>query len=408
MTVKLYDTLPYERTFTATVQSCLKADPAEGSGGEIRFAVTLNQTLFFPEEGGQTPDTGILTPLDSRANKPSAAVSDVQIKGDEIIHFCSIPLEPGSKVTGRIDWAHRFDNMQQHTGEHIISGLVNKYYHLNNVGFHLSDDTVTMDYDGELTPEQIEKLEMLANQAVWDNRTVTAWYPPADELASLNYRSKLDLAENVRLVRIEGVDLCACCAPHVRCTGEIGMIKIVDFRRYKGGMRLWIVCGGRALADYRMLHDQTGAISFDLSAPRDDLMPFIRAQKDEISKLKEAGSRMGASLLQKEIQSVPADRKHVILFEEDFTDDKAVRDCLNELAAGRSGWCVCFYNRSVNGGDSSWRYICVGEGIDCRVFNKALQDAFPARGGGRNSMVQGSVSADKETLISWFDTLSSC
>ena len=167
MTVKLYDLKPYDRTFKATVQTCTNA----GRSDAVLFAVTLDQTLFFPEEGGQSCDTGLLTPQLSNANKPTISVIDVQLKGDEIVHYCDRPIEPGSAVTGKIDWAHRFDNMQQHTGEHIISGLVNKHFGFNNVGFHLSNETVTMDYDHELTPEQINRLEMLlcitAAKLIW-------------------------------------------------------------------------------------------------------------------------------------------------------------------------------------------------------------------------------------------------
>ena len=405
MTIKLYDTNPYDRTFTAVIRSCRKAESAGGAEtGEVRYAVTLDQTLFFPEEGGQTPDTGVLTPLDSRASKPSAAVLDVQIEGDEIVHYCSIPLEPGSSVTGRIDWDHRFDNMQQHTGEHIVSGLARKYYQLTNVGFHLSNDTVTMDYDGELTAEQIEKLESCANRAIWENHTVTAWYPPADELASLDYRSKIDLADGVRLVRIEGVDLCACCAPHVRTTGEVGLLKIIDYRRYKGGMRLWIVCGGRALADYRMLHEQSAGISFDLSAPRDQLDSAVKARLREIEALKTAHAEAGAALLAARISAVPDDQKHAVLFEDSISDDRTIRDALNELASGRTGYCAAFYNpqgAADGSGPSAWRYICASTGSDCRTFNSLLKESFEVRGGGKEGMVQGSVTADRAELEAW-------
>ena len=397
MTVKLYDLKPYDRTFKATVQTCTNA----GRSDAVLFAVTLDQTLFFPEEGGQSCDTGLLTPQLSNANKPTISVIDVQLKGDEIVHYCDRPIEPGSAVTGKIDWAHRFDNMQQHTGEHIISGLVNKHFGFNNVGFHLSNETVTMDYDHELTPEQINRLEMLANEAIWNNCPVTAWYPSPDELASLSYRSKIDLDAGVRLVRIDGVDLCACCAPHVSTTAQVGLLKITDYRRYKGGMRLWIKCGGRALADYRMLHDQAGALSEEFSSPRDALFEPVQKIKQDLESAKSELTKAHASLLQNRIKSIPDDKPHIILLEPEIDDTKALRDALNELAEKRGGYCAAFYGRQ----DQTWRYLCAGTGSDCRIWNEELKKAFPVRGGGREGMVQGSVEADEAALSAWFATL---
>ena len=418
MTIKLYDTNPYDRSFNAVVQTCGKAGlSGAGDDAPVLFAVTLDQTLFFPEEGGQSPDTGVLTPRLSNANKPSVSVLDVQIEGEEIIHYCDRPIEPGSEITGRIDWDHRFDKMQQHTGEHIVSGLVNKYYGYSNVGFHLSNDTVTMDYDRELTAEQISRLELLANQAIWENLPVTAWYPPAEELKTLRYRSKIDLAEGVRLVKIDGVDLCACCAPHVSSTAQVGLLKIVDYRRYKGGMRLWIKCGGRALEDYGMLHDQTAAISAELSAPRDALLePVVRAGR-EIEALKTELAAANAALLQSKILSIPSDQQDVTLFEPGMNDVKILRDALNELAAARSGYCCVFFDCSISesevqteraAADRSaapvWRYICASTGSDCRAWNEDLKKAFTVRGGGKESMVQGSVTASQEDLSAWLSS----
>ena len=325
----------------------------------------------------------------------------MQLKGDEIVHYCDRPIEPGSAVTGKIDWAHRFDNMQQHTGEHIISGLVNKHFGFNNVGFHLSNETVTMDYDHELTPEQIDRLEMLANEAIWNNCPVTAWYPSPDELASLHYRSKIDLDAGVRLVRIDGVDLCACCAPHVSTTAQVGLLKITDYRRYKGGMRLWIKCGGRALADYRMLHDQAGALSEEFSSPRDALLEPVQKIKQDLESAKSELAKAHASLLQNTIKSIPDDQPHIILLEPEIGDTKALRDALHELAEKRGGYCAAFYGRQ----DQTWRYLCAGTGSDCRIWNEELKKAFPVRGGGREGMVQGSVEADEAALSAWFATL---
>ena len=389
MTVKLYDTNPYETKFTAQVISC---EPAAD-----RYAVVLDRTLFFPEEGGQTPDHGVLT-----YRNETIIVADVQIRSDEIIHYCDKPVDARSEVTGEIDWARRFDNMQQHTGEHIVSGLVHTLCGYNNVGFHLSEETVTMDYDGELSAEQIERIETLANQAIWEDHTVTVRYPEPAELAALDYRSKLDLTQGVRLVNIDGIDLCACCAPHVSGTAQVGLLKIIDYRRYKGGMRLWVKCGGRALADYRTLHEQALAVSGELSSPRESLADPLRALKEELESRKQAIGSLSASLLTARIREIPADQMNVVLFENDIDNDKALRDAANELAASRRGFCAVFFAPD----DTSWRYICASTGSDCRTWNEELKKAFPVRGGGQAGMVRGSVTAGEDELRAWFEILS--
>lgn len=404
MTVKLYDKQPYETGFAATVVSCEKADGKAGS--DTRYGIVLDQTLFFPEEGGQTPDLGVIMPRAQHqpdADSRAVNVLDVQIEGDEIIHYCDQPLDPGTGITGEIDWARRFDNMQQHTGEHIVSGLVHKYFGYENVGFHLSEETVTMDYDGELSPEQISKLEQLANEAIWADHRVTTCYPEAAELAALDYRSKLDMTEGVRLVEIEGIDLCACCAPHVSSTAQVGLLKIVDYRRYKGGMRLWIVCGKRALDDYGVLHDQALALSGELSSPRESLTEPVRALKDEINEQKLALHELSASLLSARIREIPADKNSIVMFERDIDDDKALRDAVNRLTETHDGCCAVFFAPSEDAsGTTTWRYICAGKASDCRAWNEALKKAFPVRGGGRDNMVQGSVTAGEQDLRRWF------
>ena len=402
MTVKLYDERPYETKFSATVVSCAKPSAA-GSEASTRYAVVLDRTLFFPEEGGQTPDLGVLTPRLSTASKPTVTGLDVQIEGGEIVHYCTQPLDPGTEVTGKIDWARRFDHMQQHTGEHIVSGLVHKYFGYENVGFHLSEDTVTMDYDDELSPEQIDRIEGLANKAIWEDHAVTARYPDTAGLSDLNYRSKLDLTEGVRLVEIEGIDLCTCCAPHVSSTAQVGLLKVVDYRRYKGGMRLWIVCGGRALADYRTLHDQALSLSGELSSPRESLTEPVRALKNEIDAQKLALHELSASLLSARIREIPADQNSIILFEREIDDDKALRDAVNRLTETHDGCCAVFFAPSEDAaGTTTWRYICASKTSDCRVWNEALKNAFPVRGGGRDNMVQGSVTAGEQDLRRWF------
>lgn len=281
---------PYMKQFNAIVVSCEQYPAATEAAETIKYDVVLDQTLFFPEEGGQTPDKGTI------AGYP---VVDVQIKDEIITHTIAVPIleeDPGvytgtvsdtdhdaafttedrppfsvgDEVSGEIDWAHRFSNMQQHTGEHIFSGLVKKSFGYDNVGFHLSDSTVTMDYDGPLTEDDVRELEWEANRVIIRQLPVHASYPSDDELSKIDYRCKKELSGAIRIVSIPGVDDCACCAPHVKNTGEVGLLKVLDIQNYKGGVRLSILCGFRALLDYRIIRKHLRDISHISSAPMYD------------------------------------------------------------------------------------------------------------------------------------------
>ena len=217
-TVRLYENNSYIKTFDAVVLSCEEKDGA--------YFIVLNQTSFFPEGGGQYADKGTIG---------EATVLDVQIKDEIITHKIDKPINVGESVTCKIDWDTRFSRMQHHTGEHIVSGVIHNIYGYNNVGFHLNDHIVTLDTDGPLNEQDIAKIELEVNKVIYANKKINVIYPSASELSNYDYRSKLDITENVRLVEIEGVDLCACCAPHVAQTGEIGIIKIISFIPYKKG-----------------------------------------------------------------------------------------------------------------------------------------------------------------------------
>ena len=239
---KLYYEDVHMTEFEATVTECIYDEKKK------IYKVVLDRTAFFPEEGGQVADTGTLT---FACNNSSAFCTlpllDAHIKNDIIYHYVEQEIPVGTTVRGCVDWCRRFDFMQQHSGEHIISGLVNKYYGYDNVGFHLGLQEVTLDFNGVLTLEQLREMEEKANEAVWKNLPVIITYPSSEELLSMEYRSKLDLTENVRIVTIPGYDVCACCAPHVDTTGQIGIIKITNVQSHRGGVRVNILCGNRAL-----------------------------------------------------------------------------------------------------------------------------------------------------------------
>ena len=246
MTDKLYEEDAYLREFEAEVTGCV---PAEGG-----WLVTLDRTAFYPEGGGQPADTGTLG---------GARVLDVHEQEGEILHTTDAPLPVGDRTAGAIDWEARFSRMQQHTGEHIVSGVIHRLFGLDNVGFHMGRDAVTIDLNGELTADDLTRVERLANEAVWENLPVGVEYPAPEALAALDYRSKKELTGRVRIVTVPGSDVCACCGTHVRRTGEIGVIKLLTSQRYKGGVRVWLLCGDRALTDYNEKNAQAYAVSGD-------------------------------------------------------------------------------------------------------------------------------------------------
>ena len=381
MTLKLYDSDSHMQEFEAVVQIC-------ESAGEL-WHITLDRTAFFPEGGGQSADTGVLD---------SAHVLDVQEIDGEIIHITDAPLREGAAVHGALDWAKRFRRMQAHSGEHIISGLVHTRFGYRNVGFHLGEDVVTMDYDGELTRDQIAALEFLANAAVWKNVPIIAEYPSPEVLQTLEYRSKLALTENVRIVTIEGYDVCACCAPHVSHTGEIGAIKIIDAMRHRGGMRLTILCGVDAMQQYRMLFDEAAALSNLLSVPKDQLVPAVERLFAERDGLERALKAREEKLNAMRLKALPESGKNLVIVD-DFDDPDAMRELVNVGMERASGVCAAFSGNDVDG----YRYIIGSLHVDLRACAKEINAALNGRGGGRPTMIQGSCLADADTIRSFFN-----
>lgn len=268
-TIKLYEADPYLGEFTAVVEKCI-------SEAGI-FKVALNQTAFYPEGGGQPADTGILG---------EARVVDVQESGGIIWHTVTQLLEPGREVTGSIDFERRFSLMQNHSGEHIVSGIITKKYGCSNVGFHMGTDGITMDFDCVLTEEQLAEVELEANSVVLDDVPIRAYYPSSEELKELEYRSKKALSGAVRIVEVEGCDRCACCGTHVSHTGEIRLIKFLRLQNYKGGVRITMLCGERAFEDYCVKHDKLTAAARLLSVKPEQVEESVVRLKEKNIELK--------------------------------------------------------------------------------------------------------------------------
>lgn len=381
MTEKLYNTDSHMHTFTAQVLSC-------GMEGE-HFGLVLDRTAFFPEGGGQCADTGVLICPDGA----QVQVLDVQEKNGQIVHVTDQAVESGTAVQGELDWAQRFSNMQQHTGEHIVSGLVHAAYGYDNVGFHLGREIVTMDFNGTIPAEDVPELERRANGAVFANLPVQVTYPSAEELKMLEYRSKLELEKDVRIVTIPGVDVCACCAPHVNTTGEIGLIKIVDLQKYKGGVRMTIQCGGRALADYQTKQDNIVQISKALSAKQEETAAAVERQKAELAAVKEKYVAVQGELTMLRAETIPATEGSICLVEADM-DAKAMRTLVNLLVEKAGRVAAVFAGNDQDG----YRYIIGSKQVDLRALSKELNVVLNGRGGGSAAMIQGSAQTDETTI----------
>lgn len=383
-TEKLYDTDAYQTEFTASI---LSISPRSEKNSLSLYDVILNRTLFFPEEGGQNADQGTIN---------GYPVTDVQIKDNIIIHTIAVDstllpafeadLTIGKEIEGKIDWNMRYSNMQQHSGEHIISGLVHAHFGYNNVGFHLSPQTVTLDFNGLLDKDDLLLIETLANEAIYKNLTILAEYPDESILASLHYRSKLELKDSIRIVTIPGYDICACCAPHVKMTGEIGIIKITDVINYKGGVRISILCGNRALEDFRKKQDIVSSISILTSSKPEAITDAVLRLKEENYSLNGKIASLYDSLVELKAASIPPAEKNLCLFESAL-ESSAHRKYVNLLVQNCNGICAVFVGNEENG----YRYIIASKSMDVRSLNNILKEKFNAKGGGSLEMIQGSL-----------------
>ena len=376
-TKKLYDTNSYLKEFQATVVSC------EQKSEDI-WKIVLDKTAFFPEGGGQAGDTGWLNDVE---------VTDTREKAGVIYHETKAPFEVGTSVAGKIDFAVRFDKMQQHTGEHILSGLVCSGYGYNNVGFHLSSEITTLDFDGELSSEQVRELEVKANEMIYANLPVRVLFPTKEELAVMDYRSKIEIEGQVRIVEIPGVDRCACCAPHVKSTAEVGMIKIVSCDRHRGGCRLTIVCGMRALKDYQQKQDSVGKVSAALSAKPEKIAEAVARLQEQQVKLREQLNAIQSMYLKGKLEMLTGEERSVCIFEETL-DSIAVRNFVNDAMGKCDGVCGAFIGTD-NGG---YHYVLGSKTVDMREFSKKLNEKFQGKGGGKPQMVQGSLTGSAKEI----------
>lgn len=377
-TIKLYENDSYIKNFTATVLACEEKDGA--------FFVVLDKTAFFPEGGGQAADKGEINGL---------KVLDVQIKDEVIYHKLEKPLEIGSTVDCNIDWDTRFPRMQNHTGEHIVSGVIHRTFGYNNVGFHMNDTLVTFDVDGPLNDEQIREVEIKANQAIYGNKSIKAIYPTAEELPDYDYRSKLDITEGVRLIEIEDTDLCACCAPHVARTGEVGIIKIVSYIPYKKGTRIEMLCGALALNDYMALHNVNKKLMNMLSAKRYEIHESVERIQAELSSVRAENKKLSGELATLKMEKHIKDNKVCVFIDGASYDE--LRSCSNNLIEEHE-YCYLFSNTDEN----NYIYVVSSKTQSVRDLVQSLNTTFNGKGGGRDTYAQGKITATKNQILEYF------
>jgi alanyl-tRNA synthetase len=287
--------------------------------------------------------------------------------------------------------------MQQHSAEHIVSGLVKERFGYDNVGFHLGTENSTLDFNGEITQEQLKELQWRANELVVENLDIIETYPTKEEVESMEFRSKIELDEGLRIIIIPDVDQCACCAPQLKKTGEIGLIKLTNMERYKGGVRITMLCGFRALEDYTQKEKSVKSISTLLSAKEKEVFQAVELLKDEVESWKQKNYQLSEKLIQYKAREIPDSTKIVCLFEEDLTGE-GPRHLMNLVLEQGKEVCGVFYPDNKDG----YRYTIGSKSMDVSTIGKNLNERFQGRGGGKPNMVQGSIKGEEDEIRKWF------
>ena len=366
---ELYYKDAYLKEFDAVVTGC-----AEGKTG---FEITLSKTAFYPEGGGQPGDTGTLN---------GTAVTDTRSRNDVIVHITEQPIAVGTPVHGIICWQRRFDLMQQHSGEHIFSGIVHEFFGYDNIGFHLGEDTITLDFSGPLTWEDLRRVEDKANEIIWRNTEVEVSYPDEQHLHALAYRSKKELEGTVRIVSIADADVCACCGTHVRSAGEIGLIKVLSCAARKSGTRVEIVCGKRALCYCQTVCDENRRISHLLSAKVNETSAAVERMQKELIDTTYKMRGIILNELYSRLPEIEMDLPLYVYFAEGV-DSKELLKFANLVNEERHARISAAFTKK----DDHWHYVIISKSTDLRPLSRQLNEMFSGRGGGNRELIQGSL-----------------
>ncbi len=381
MTRKLYYEDSHIKQFTATVLSCTQ--------GKDRWEVVLDQTAFFPGGGGQLPDTGAMN---------MARVMGAREDGEDVVHYVTAPMTVGSTVECRLNWNQRLRRMQNHSGEHVLSGIIHSKFGYENVGFHMGEDFITVDYSGELTAGQVYDIERECNLAIAANVPITCTFYEKEALAALEYRSKKELRGPVRIVNVLGYDTCACCAPHVYTTGQIGMIKIYTHARHRGGTRLTMLCGMDALDDYNARCANISAISGLLSAKPMEVSRAAAKLWQEHEDLKYKLTGLYNKLTDIKIAAIAPTEGNLVIFDEDLDMDH-LRMLVNGAVPKCGGMAAAF----IGSDEEGYRYIIGSAHVDLRAKGKEINAAIKGKGGGKSEMIQGTATATAAEIKKYFE-----
>lgn len=378
-TRKLYYENSHLSAFSAQVLTCAPTEKG--------YEVVLDATAFYPEGGGQAADTGFLS---------GVRVLDTRERGEVVVHLCEKPLEVGQTVEGRIDWANRFTRMQQHSGEHIVSGIIHRRFGYHNTGFHMGADVTTIDFDGVIPEEALAEIEAEANGAVWDNLPLRVWYPSEEELPKVTYRTKKQLPWPVRIVEVPGFDCCACCGTHVDATGEIGIIKLFSAVNFRGGTRMEMACGGRAMKILNETYAQNKLVSQAFSAKIFETGAAAQRMNDQLANLKYQLTGVQRKLFSQ--TAAGYENAGNVLHFEDNLDGTGLRELADSIAAVCGGWAAVF----SGSGEEGFGFCLAAKEGDLRPLCREMTMALHGRGGGKPAFQQGRVQAKKKEIEAFF------
>jgi len=378
MTEKLFYVDAYMKEFDATVISC------ESKGD--KWVIVLDKTAFYPEGGGQPTDVGTLEDV---------LVQEVHEKDGIILHTTDKPIQPGTKVHGVIDWERRFDHMQQHSGEHIVSGMLCESFHCDNVGFHMGSEIIQIDYNADIPWEEALKIEERANEYIRQDHPFVELWPAPEELTKLEYRSKKALTGAVRIASFPGADMCACCGTHVKSSAQVGLVKLLSCQKMGDGVRIEMLSGKRAFDYLATTWDQNQMVSRELSATPKATAEAVKKLKEEMMRLKGQLSASQDSMFEM-LTDKHIGEKDPVIFVGDMESD-SVRKLCDMLAEKATGRCCVFAGK-----DSNYKYSVIHKDNDIKDLIKEMNTALNGRGGGRNGFAQGSINASRNDVVIFF------
>ena len=365
----------YLTEYDSQVLSCEKQDKG--------YAVVLSDTIFYPEGGGQKCDTGYLDDV---------RVFDVQERNDKVIHWCEAPLETGKTVHGRIDWTERFDHMQNHTGEHIVSGLIHKNYGYENVGFHMGE-VIQIDFDGFLDWNMVQEIERQANEVIEGNYEIRELFPDQNDLETISYRSKKALQGTIRLVEVPNADLCACCGTHVKRAGEVGVIKIISAEKHKNGVRLQMLSGRKCREFLTKVFEEARAVSEKLSAPVTGISEYVDKLNDRNIELSSQLYQLRMDVLTDGLKDIEDDQYLCLQFLKDY-DRISITRYLDMLMKNNKGKIAGVVNEKGEG----YEYMFISETVKLRDYARKINETLEGRGGGKDNIIQGLLKGDRMTV----------